>query len=101
MRVIKRKALVEFGETHPQARRPLLNWYHPVKDGKWENTVDLKGVFGSTVDFVGNNRVVFDIKGDSYRLIAEINYRRRAVFIRFLGTHEEYDEVDAKTVKQY
>jgi mRNA interferase HigB len=50
---------------------------------------------------VGNERVVFDIKGNDFRLIAEINYRRQAVFIRFLDTHEEYDRVDASTVRRY
>ena len=101
MRVIKRSVLLEFGEDHSQARVPLAHWYHIVKEGKWERPADVKRIFGNTVDFAANDRAVFDIKGNTYRLIAEINYRRQIVFIRFLGTHAEYDKVDAETVKLY
>ncbi len=101
MRVIKRSVLLEFGKDHSQARTPLYHWYHVVKVGKWEGSADLKRVFGNTIDFIAHNRVVFDIKGNDYRLIAEINYRRQLVFIRFVGTHAEYDKVDAETVKIY
>ncbi len=101
MRIIKRRVLQEFGQDHAQARVSLENWYHLVKNGAWKNMADLKRVFGSTVDFVRNNRAVFDIRGNDYRLIAEINYRRQVVFIRFLRTHAEYDKVDAETVKMY
>jgi mRNA interferase HigB len=101
MRVIKRSVLLEFGKDHPQARVPLDHWYHVVKDGTWEGPADVKRTFGNTVDFVAHNRAVFDIKGNDYRLIAEINYRRRVLFIRFVGTHAEYDKVDAEEVKLY
>jgi len=101
MRIVKRKVLQDFGETHAQARVPLEQWYGVVKNGEWKNPADVKRVFGRSVDFVGNNRAVFNIKGNNYRLIAEINYRRQIVFIRFLGTHAEYDKVDADTVKFY
>ncbi len=101
MRVIKRSVLLKFGEDHPQARGPLDHWYQLAKEGKWEGSADIKRLFGNTVDFVAHNRVVFDIKGNDYRLIGEINYRRQVVFIRFLGTHAEYDKVDAETVKIY
>ncbi|MFH1115797.1 MAG: type II toxin-antitoxin system HigB family toxin [Pseudomonadota bacterium] len=101
MRVIKRSVLLEFGKNHPQARVPLDHWYQLVRKGDWQNTVAVKTVFGTSVDFVAHNRAVFDIKGNQYRLIAEINYRRRIVFIRFLGTHAEYDKVDADAVKRY
>jgi mRNA interferase HigB len=101
MRVIKRKILMEFSVKHPQARAPLETWFRLVKEGRWENPADVKGVFGTAVDFVANHRAVFDIKGNDYRLIAEINYRRKAVFIRFVGTHKDYDKVDAATVKLF
>lgn len=101
MRVIKRKVLKDFYELHPQARHPLEHWLQLVKFGQWENTADVKGDFGSTVDFLANNRAVFDIKGNDYRLIAELNYKRKIVFIRFLGTHKEYEKVDATRVKRY
>ena len=61
----------------------------------------MKRVFGINVDIIRNNRAVFDIKDNEFRLIAEINYRRQAVFIRFLGTHATYDKVDATTIKSF
>ena len=101
MRIIKRKVLTEFGENHADTRGPLETWYHLTKAGMWEGPADVKRDFGISVDFVANNRAVFDIKGNDYRLIGEINYRAKAVYIRFLGTHAEYDRVDAATVKLY
>jgi len=99
--VIKRKVLKDFWERHPQAREPLEHWFHLVKAGRWQDTAHVKLVFGASVDFVAHNRAIFDIKGNDYRLIAEINYRRQIVFIRFLGTHKEYEKVTAATVKRY
>jgi len=101
MRVIKRSVLVEFGKRHPRASGSLNHWYQLAKAVAWEGPAQVRMIFGNTVDFIANNRAVFDIKGNDYRLIGEINYRRRAVYIRFLGTHSEYDKVDAETVKLY
>lgn len=101
MKVIERKVLPGFCEKHPQATSSLEHWYQLARHGTWHTTAELKAVFGTAVDFVENNRAVFDIGGNNYRLIAEINYRRQAVFIRFVGTHKEYDKVDADTVKLY
>jgi mRNA interferase HigB len=66
-----------------------------------QNPADVKRDFGAGIDFVTNSRAIFNIKGNDYRLIAELNYRKRAVFIRFLGTHSEYDRVNAATVKDH
>jgi mRNA interferase HigB len=101
MRLIKRKVLDEFGTRYPQARGPLEHWYHLVKAGNWKGPADVKRVFGVSVDFVAKNRAVFDVKGNEYRLIAEINYHTQVVFIRFVGTHSEYDRVNATAVKLY
>jgi mRNA interferase HigB len=101
MRVVSPKVLREFGEKHPDAGRALEHWTALVKAGNWESSADVKRTFGGSVDFVPNNRAIFDIKGNDYRMIVEINFRRRAVFVRFLGTHSEYDRVDAATVKMY
>jgi len=90
MRVIERSVLLKFGEDHPQARGPLDHWYHIVKEGKWQGPMGVRRIFGNTVDFVASNRAVLNVKGNDYRLIAEINYRRQVVFIRFLGAHAEY-----------
>jgi mRNA interferase HigB len=101
MRLIKRKVLQDFAEKHPQAKVPLEHWRQLVKAGEWEIPSDLKQVFGANVDFLANNRAIFNIKGNDYRLIAEINYKTRIVYVRFTGTHEEYDKVDAGSVKVY
>lgn len=99
MKVIKRKVLEDFWRIHPQAREPLEHWYRLAKAGKWQRPADLKTVFGKNVDIIPNDRAVFDIKDNDFRLIAEINYRRQAVFVRFVGSHAAYDKVDATTVK--
>lgn len=101
MRIVKPLVIEMFSQEHNDARGSLDHWYRLTKAGKWRNTADVKAVFGNLVDFVANNRAIFNIKGNSYRLIVEINFHSQAVFIRFLGTHKEYDKVDASTVKKY
>jgi mRNA interferase HigB len=101
MRLIKRKVLQDFAEKHPQTKAPLGHWRQLVKAGVWESPSDVKQVFGSNVDFMANDRAIFNIKGNDYRLIAEINYKTRIVYVRFMGTHAEYDKVDAGSVKVY
>lgn len=101
MKVVKRKVLVDFWKTHPQACEPLEHWYRLTKAGKWQQPADVKRVFGENVDIISNNRAVFDIKDNDFRLIVEICYRRQTVFVRFLGTHAVYDKVDAATVKRF
>lgn len=101
MKVVKRQVLVDFWGKYPQTRASLEHWYQLTRAGTWQAPSDVKQVFGIAVDFVANNRAVFNIKGNEFRLIAEINYRRQAVFIRFLDTHRAYDRVDAGTVKHY
>ena len=101
MRLIKRKVLQDFAAKHPRAKVPLEHWRQLVKAGDWESPSDVKQVFGSNVDFMANNRNIFNIKGNDYRLIAEINYKTRIVYVRFIGTHAEYDKVDAGPVKLY
>lgn len=101
MRIVKRKVLLDFVAQHPDADGAIDHWFRLTKEGEWQNTADVKAVFGTSVDFVAKNRAVFDIKGNDYRLIGEINYRRQAVYIRFLGTHNEYNKVDASVVKRF
>jgi mRNA interferase HigB len=103
MRLIKRAVIDEFCKRYNDARGPLQTWYQLIKAGRWEGPAGVKAVFGNSVDFLADdrNRAIFDIKGNTYRLIAEINYRTQAVYIRFLDTHSEYDKVDAATVKKY
>ena len=97
MRIVAKKALRDFWERHSNAKEPLLAWYREVKRADWDSPASLKKMYGSA-SIVGDNRVVFNIKGNSYRLVVKINYRYRAVFVRFVGTHAEYDAVDVEEV---
>lgn len=97
MRIISRKMLREFWERHPDARQALQAWYADVKGANWKTPADIKAVYRN-VSFVANNRVVFNIKGNNYRLVAGIRYESGIVYIRFVGTHREYDNTDVATI---
>lgn len=103
MRIISRRMLREFWEKHPDAAIPLQTWFHDVEHATWNSQADkvphrgIKVVF-RTASFVVNNRVVVNIKGNIYRLIAIVVYQNGVVYIRFVGTHEEYDRIDSATV---
>src|SRR5262249_14613169 len=96
--VIARRTLQAFWMTHPDAEKPLSTWYQIVSKGDWSSPSDLKKAFGTNVDFVGDNRVIFDIGGNKYRLIVRFAYKYKNALIKFVGTHEEYDSIDAGTV---
>ena len=83
-----------FWEKHPDAEQPLKAWYHDVKHADWQNPADIKAIYRNA-SIVGQNRVVFNIKGNKYRLVVAVQYDFRIVFIRFIGTHKEYDSIDA------
>ncbi|MDF9831414.1 type II toxin-antitoxin system HigB family toxin [Parabacteroides sp. PF5-6] len=93
MRIIKRKPLVDFYERHTDAKAPLEEWYTKTKKVEWSHFSDVRKTFNS-VDSVGNDNYVFNIKGNTYRLIARILFKVKTVYIRFIGTHQEYDEID-------
>jgi mRNA interferase HigB len=97
MRIIAKKALQEFWQRHPDAEDPLLAWYREVEQEDWDNPAKIKVKYRSA-SILGDNRVVFNIKGNDYRLVVKINYRYRVVYIRFVGTHKEYDEINAEEV---
>ena len=97
MHIISRKPLREFSEKHPPAKTPLDAWFSEVKRAKWANFADIKKVFGSA-DGIAGNRVIFDIGGNKYRLVVKVAYKTGIVFVRFIGTHPEYDKIDAKTI---
>jgi mRNA interferase HigB len=97
MRVISRKTLKEFYERHAAAKASLESWFHEAKAAEWKNPTDITARFPSA-DFLPGNRVVFDIAGNHYRLIARIHYNTGIVFVRFVGTHAAYDKIDAATV---
>jgi mRNA interferase HigB len=79
------------------AEQPLRAWVHVVRAAEWSTPADVKQLFGSA-DILAGGRVVFNIGGNKYRLVAAVHYRGRRVYIRFIGTHAEYDQIDAKGV---
>ncbi|HUH46367.1 MAG TPA: type II toxin-antitoxin system HigB family toxin [Arenibacter sp.] len=98
MRIVTYKRIKEFSEKHADAENPLNYWYHTVVSKEWDNLNDVKLTFNS-VDYVGNHRFVFNIKGNTYRIVAIISFNSKKVYIRFIGTHSEYDKIkDIKNI---
>ena len=97
MRVFTRRTLREFWERYPDARQPLDDWYKVVEQADWEAPHRVRERYPSA-SIIPGNRVVFNIKGNTYRLVVKINYPYRVVYIRFIGTHAEYNAVDAEEV---
>lgn len=98
LRIFSRNTLVEFWKRHPDAEAPLRLWFAMVEKAAWSNPAEVRALFGSA-DFLANGRAVFDIKGNTYRLVAQIKYAPVfLVFVRFVGTHAEYDRIDANEV---
>lgn len=97
MRIISRRRLVEFWEVHPDAEQPLRAWYTEAKKASWNSPAEIKEIYRS-VSILSNNRVVFNIKGNTYRLIVVVEYSQGKMFIRFVGTHAEYDRIDATSI---
>ncbi len=98
MRVIAVPPLREFWERHADAEEPLRAWLADAHRAGWGTPHDVKADYGNA-SILGNNRVVFNIKGNDHRLIVAISYRAQIVLIKFIGTHAEYDRVDAETVE--
>jgi mRNA interferase HigB len=98
MQVIARRTLVQFWQRHPRAEGPLKAWFAVVSKARWARPVEVKRVFGATVDFVSDDRAIFDIGGNKYRLAAHISYKFGRVLVKFVGTHSEYDHIDPGTV---
>ncbi|MGC0951016.1 type II toxin-antitoxin system HigB family toxin [Pantoea agglomerans] len=100
MRIILIASLKRFWEAHNQAEQPLRlrAWVDEVSKAQWKTPQDIKDKY-RTADFLSSNRVVFDIKGNHYRLIVAVAYRFQAVYIKFVGTHAEYDKINANTVE--
>ncbi|MCE6987960.1 type II toxin-antitoxin system HigB family toxin [Dyadobacter sp. CY323] len=97
MVILSKRIINAFSETEPRSTDALLNWYKHSKAADWSNFAEVKRTFAS-VDSVGNDRYVFNIKGNDYRLIAKIHFNVRTIYIVFIGTHAEYDKVNASTV---
>lgn len=97
MRVIAVKTLRIFWALYPDAEQPLLAWFDEVSKANWTQPADIKAHY-ATASILKNRRVVFNIKGNDYRLIVAVAYKLGIVYIKFVGTHKQYDAVDAETV---
>jgi mRNA interferase HigB len=97
MRVIAKKALVAFWTKHPDARGPLNQWWAEAKRAAWKGPNDIKERYASA-SIIGNSRVVFNIGGNKYRLVVVVLYKFGTLYIRFVGTHAEYDRIDAEEI---
>ena len=97
MVVLAKATLIRFTQKHPDATVALMEWYDTVSQADWSNLSDIR-TFENSVDYVGNERFVFNIRGNRYRLIVAVLFSIRTVYIKFVGTHNEYDKIDAKTV---
>lgn len=97
MRVIAKRSLREFWEEYPDAKDPLLAWFREAELATWKSPGEVKAQYRSA-SFPGGNRVIFNIKGNDYRLVVRINYPYAVVYIRWIGTHAAYDEIDVLEV---
>jgi mRNA interferase HigB len=97
MQVISRKKLLAFSTLHPDTKEALDAWFAEAKRAKWKSPSDIQAQYRSASS-PRDNRMVFNIKGNHYRLIVRINYDSGAVFVRFIGTHAEYDRIDANEI---
>lgn len=98
MQIIAKSTLKQFWERHVQAETPLRTWFAMVDKAEWNSPADVKAMSGANVDSVADNRLIFDIAGNKYRLIVHVAYPYRRVLIEFIGTHKEYDEINPETV---
>ena len=97
MRLLNPKPLMKFSMRHPDAKGALMAWREEVRTGEWASPADVKARYASA-SILRDNRIVFNIKGNTYRLVAHVNYGFGTVYIRFLGTHAEYDKINAEEV---
>ena len=96
-RIISKRTLREFWEIHADAEQYLKTWYETAKISNWASPNEIKETY-ITASILKDSRVVFNIKGNTYRLIVKFNFERQWAFIRFVGTHSEYNKIDANTI---
>jgi mRNA interferase HigB len=97
VRIVARRTLREFWDRHADAEQPLRAWFHDARLARWRSPADIKRVYVNA-SIVGENRIVFNIKGNTYRLVVAINYAYQICYIRFIGSHAAYDRIDAARV---
>lgn len=98
MRIISTAKIIEFYTKHPDSEQPLKAWIAEVKAANWQNMHEIKAQY-RTASILGDRRVVFNIKGKDYRLIVAVAFKMGAIYIKFIGTHSEYDKIDAHTIE--
>lgn len=98
MKIVAVRTLRDFWEGHPDSEQPLKAWYDEARHATWKTPQDIKDRY-ARASFVGQNRVVFDIKGNDYRLVVAVAYRFEAIYIKFIGRHADYDRINAATVE--
>ena len=96
-RIFSKGTLRCFWDKHPDSEQYLKTWYDTVMNSAWRTPADVKQTY-INASILKNSRVVFNIKGNTYRLVAKVNYEKQWLFIRFIGTHEEYDSIDAENI---
>lgn len=97
MHIISKKKLVDYYNKHIETKNQLEAWYHEVREAEWNNPQDVKEKYGSA-SIIGGKRVVFNIKGNKYRLVVKINYEMKIIYIRFIGTHKEYNKINTEEI---
>ena len=97
LRIIAKKTLREFWEKHKDCEEQLNSWYRDFGNSEWSNFNEIKSIYPNA-SLIGDNRIVFDIKGNQYRLIIKVQFKLKIAWIRFIGTHAAYDRVNAKTI---
>lgn len=98
MQIIAKRTLKQFWEREVRAETPLRTWFAVVARAEWRTSQEVKRDFGTTVDFIADNRMIFDIGGNKFRLVVHVSYEYRRVLIKFVGTHGEYDRIDPETI---
>ena len=98
MQIIALRTLRHFWDRHPPAATPIKAWYGVTAKAQWTCPADIKRHFGVSVDFVADNRVIFDLGGNKYRLVVHVSYTFQRILIKFIGTHAEYDKINAETI---
>jgi mRNA interferase HigB len=98
MRIIARNTLIKYWKTHPDTEQPLKSWFDEAQSALWKNPNQLKRQFRN-VSVITNKRVVFNIKGNNYRLVADIEYKIGILFVVWIGAHKEYDKINVKEIK--
>ncbi|MES2389915.1 MAG: type II toxin-antitoxin system HigB family toxin [Bacteroidota bacterium] len=97
MRVLSKTKLRDFWLTHPDAEKQLKEWYKVAVKSDWKNPYEIKSLYPKT-SIIPGDRLVFNIKGNTYRLIVKISYHYQMIYVRFIGTHSEYDKIDVATI---